>query len=368
MIYFDNAATTHKKPRNVYSALKRTVRNVSANPGRSGHKLSLLASDIVYEAREIIANHFSYPSTENIVFTYNATYALNMAIKTIVKPGDHIIISDLEHNSVLRPVESLCNSIGVSYSVFNSRSNNVYLEIEGLINEKTTTIISTIASNVTGDEISLFMLSELKRKHNLNLIIDASQSAGHNAIFLKNILFDAFVAPAHKSLFGIMGLGFCIFNSTPDMTFIEGGSGSDSLNTKMPFNLPERMEGGTVALPAIASLSEGIKFIEKIGVDEINSKLSFLINELKSRLSGIKGIAIYGGNNGILAFNIRNESSEKIAKYLDKKGVCVRAGLHCAPLAHRGLGTLDTGAVRVSLSYFNKIKEIDYLYKILKEI
>lgn len=368
MIYFDNAATTHKKPRNVYSALKKTIRNASANPGRSGHRLSLLASDIVYEAREIIANHFSYPYPENIVFTYNATYALNMAIKTIIKPGSHIIISDIEHNSVLRPIESLCNNFGVSYSVFNSKSNNVYLEIEGLINDKTSAIVSTIASNVTGDEISLFMLSELKRKHNLNLIIDASQSAGHNAIFLKNILFDAFIAPAHKSLFGIMGLGFCIFNSTPDITFIEGGSGSDSININMPDALPERMEGGTVALPAIASLSEGIKFIDKIGVNEINHKLSYLMNELKCRLSTIKDITLYGGNNGILSFNIRRESSEKIAKYLDTKGISVRAGLHCAPLAHRGLGTIDIGAVRVSLSYFNKIREIDALYKILKQI
>ncbi len=368
MIYFDNAATTHRKPRAVYKCVNKTIKKFSANPGRSGHKPSLLASEIVYDTREIIAKHFNYSKAENIVFTYNATYALNMAIKALIKPGTHIIISDLEHNSVLRPISTLCQKCGIEFSIYNSSANNLFFEIEGLIKENTSAIVSTIASNVTGSEISLFMLSELKKKHNLTLIVDASQAAGHNYISLSNIAFDAFVAPAHKSLFGIMGLGICIFNSTPENTFIEGGSGNQSISKDMPDALPERMEGGTVALPAIAALGEGIKFIDKIGVNEINKKLTYLVNELKSRLSEIKYIRLYGGNNGIVSFNIRDLPSDRVAKDLDSKGICVRAGLHCAPLAHKALGTLGCGTVRVSLSYFNSLGEIDILYKRVKEI
>lgn len=368
MIYFDNAATTLKKPESVYKAVQDVIKRYSANPGRSGHKLSIKASELVYEAREEVARLFGITAPENVIFTYNATYAINFAVKTLITDRCHVIISDLEHNSVLRPVERLRDTLGVEYSVYNSGAKNISEEIEHHIRADTRAIITTLVSNVTGAEIPVQVLSDLKIKHNLLLIVDASQAAGHIPCNLDKCECDAFAAPAHKALFGIMGLGFCIFKSAPSETLIEGGSGSESMSIHMPERLPERLEAGTVALPAICALGAGAKYLNYIGVATVADRIERLCKHMEERLDAIKGIRLYGAKHGIVSFNASEKSPEYISRELDKNGICTRSGLHCAPLAHKTLGTLDGGTVRASLSYFNTEKEIDAFYKVLRNI
>ena len=212
------------------------------------------------------------------------------------------------------------------------------------------------------------MQESIKKKYGLRLIVDASQEAGHREINLGGASFDAFIAPAHKGLMGVMGLGFCIFGTTTDKTLIEGGSGSESRSANMPQSLPEKHEAGTVALPAIAALKESITFIDRIGVKNIGDRIDYLTDLLSLELSNIGTIKEYGHDNGVLSFNIQGKPCEYVASELDKMGFCVRSGLHCAPLAHKSIGTLECGTVRLSLSYFNNEKEIRKLIKALRTI
>ncbi|MBQ8690115.1 MAG: aminotransferase class V-fold PLP-dependent enzyme [Clostridia bacterium] len=369
MIYLDNAATTYKKPARVYRVVNKAIRKYAANPGRSSHRLALKATEIIYDAREVVSNFFGLNEPENVIFTQNATYALNIAIKGMINRRCHVIISDLEHNSVLRPINALCDSIGIEYSVFRSGTDNVFKEIESLIRPDTAFVITTLASNVTGKEIPLLALSEIKKRYNIGLIIDASQLAGHKRIDLSRYAFDAFVAPGHKALFGIMGGGFCIFSSSAKAkTIIDGGSGSESVSAHMPEKNPERFEAGTLALPAIASIAEGIRFIEKRGIERVEEEISVLTNRLKEMLCGVRGINIYGGENGVLSFTLDGMSTEGVSAALDKKGICTRAGLHCAPLAHKTYGTLDSGTVRISVSCLNTVNDIEKAYEGLLDI
>lgn len=368
MIYFDNAATTNKKPDSVLKEVKRCLTKYSANPGRSGHKLSMRTSEMIYDAREAVANHFNYKYPERVVFTHNATYGLNLAIKGFINEKCHVIISDLEHNSVLRPIERLRQDLGVDYSIYNSDAQNIFREIESHIKSDTRAIITTLSSNVTGSVIPIFALSELKRKYNLILILDASQSSGHIKYDLSEYLFDAFIAPGHKALFGIMGCGFVIFNSTPHKTLIEGGSGSNSRSPFMPEELPELIEAGTVAVPAICALKAGIEYIDKVGISCINSKIEFLTDKFKDLMLNSSNVYLYAAENGIISFNIKGKSAEEIACELDKKGICVRSGLHCSPLAHKKIGTYDIGCVRASLSYFNNEDEIIKFHRTVTKI
>ena len=368
MIYFDNAATTQKKPRTVLKEISCCLKHYGGNPGRSGHPLSVRASEKIYEVRERIGNLLSYPHPERICFTYNATYALNTAIFGLVRERCHVIISDLEHNSVLRPIYRLCEALGVEYSIFSSSAPDLTLEIESHIRADTKFIISTLASNVTGKEIPLSTLYYLKKKHNLKLIVDSSQLIGHKPIELGRYPCDALCAPGHKALFGICGCGFAVFgkDALPDpMEF--GGSGSDSKSPFMPQYLPERLEAGTLGTPAIAALGAGIDFINKVGADLIEYRLRKLTEITLDRLSEFKNIKIYGASGGTISFNFTGIPSERMAAMLSEEGICVRGGLHCAPLAHSTLGSLDGGSVRISYSFLNTVREIDKLYAVLKK-
>lgn len=373
MIYFDNAATTFKKPKSVYRCVNSYLKNYSGNPGRGSHKLSSKAAELVYSARESVADLFNYDNPERVVFTMNATYALNMAIKTMITERCHVIISDVEHNSVLRPLNSLHDLIGIEYSVFDSSAENLFFEIEKLIRSDTKVIISTLVSNVDGRDIPLEILTAITQKHNLKLIVDASQAAGHKNIDLSANKCDAIAMPGHKGLFGIQGVGICIFSGeVPCETFVEGGSGYNSKNIYMPDELPEKFEAGTLPAPAIISLNEGIRFIKKKTLEDIAARIEMLDNAMNVRLKDIKSIKVFGGKNGVVSFCHERIGSEKIATELDRYGICTRAGFHCAPLAHKTLGTYEKGTVRASFSYFNSEKEIDSFWvalnKIIKDI
>ena len=368
MIYFDNAATTFPKPKCVIKAVNECIRKYCGNPGRSSHRLSILTSEKIYETREKIAKLLSVETPENVVFTQNATHALNLAIKTTVKPNTHVLISDIEHNSVLRPIFSMTKKYGVEYSVFNT-SLDFEKSINSLIRNNTKYIISTLASNVIGREIPLKKLSDISQKHGLTLITDASQIIGHKKLNLSENKCSVLCAPGHKALFGIQGIGFAVFLDGKNReSFIEGGSGNDSLNPEMPEMLPERYEAGTLPSPSVISLLAGLEFIEKIGHEEIENRLISVTERCADVINAIPNSVLYEYGNGVISFNIANVPSEVISAELDRYGVFTRAGLHCAPLSHKLIGTDKIGTVRVSLSILNKMNEIEEFYKILKLI
>lgn len=366
MIYLDNAATSFPKPRCVIRDLNSCLKKYCGNPGRSSHKLSLQASEAIYAVREEIAEHLSISTPENVVFTLNATYALNLAIKTFINEKCHILTSDFEHNSVIRPLEALKRRIGIEYSSF-STDGDVEKSIKESIRADTKGIVASVASNVTGDSISLKILSKIAAEYNLFLIVDASQAIGHTKIDLKETPCDVLCAPAHKALFGIQGCGFAVFkDSTPRDSFIEGGSGSESVNPLMPVLLPERYEAGTLPTPAIVALGSGLKYIKDIGIENIEARLTMLTSELEARLAEIPDVKIYKSGTGIVSFNVADYPSSLVAGWLDKNGICTRGGLHCAPSIHKKLGTLEQGAVRISLSYLNSKSDIDGFYRVMK--
>lgn len=368
MIYLDNAATTYPKPRCVIDEINFCLKKYCGNPGRSSHKLSIRSSEAIYQAREEIAKLLSASSAEQVVFTYNATYGLNLAIKTFVKRKCHIITSDFEHNSVIRPLERLKSTLGIEYSTIKS-DEDLLSCLSNAIRPDTKGIICSIASNVTGNRLSLKLLSDFAKSHSLFLIIDASQAIGHEEINLENTPCDAIVAPGHKALFGMQGSGFVCFKDTVRReSFIEGGSGTDSLSIYMPRLLPEGYEAGTMATPAIVSLGCGTRFVNDIGIDNIQKKLVNMTELIEERLKSISGIKCYSPGIGILSFNYKDISSHRFADELDKRQICTRAGLHCAPSIHKKLGTVDQGAVRLSLSYLNKLSDLDRFYKATKDI
>ena len=366
MIYLDNAATTNKKPPSVYRAVKRAVKELSANPGRSSHKLAVRASEALYLARESVSGLFS-AEPEGTVFTYNATMALNIAIKTLIPGSCRVMISDSEHNSVVRPLFAL-GERGVCITRFPTSGLNEGI-LSSLLTPDTRAIVSTLASNVTGEAIDEGLLSRFAKKHGLILILDASQAAGHRKIDLKRTPADALCIPSHKALFGIMGAGGVIFSGRErGASFLEGGSGADSASPYMPTSLPEGYEAGTVALPAITALGAGCDFVKRQTEEKIESYLKTLTDRLAERITAVKGAKLYGCGSGIVSFSLGNAASTAVAELLDRHGIAVRGGLHCAPEVHRRLGTEECGLVRASLSFFNTPSETDRFYRALKAV
>ena len=368
MLYLDNAATEYPKPRRVRREVMRCITRYCGNPQRSSHYYSVRASEEVYLARVAVAELFGAESEECVVFTENATYALNLAIKSLIRSPCHILISDLEHNATLRPTVQLAERRGYSYSVFSTVG-----DIEGSLEESlrpdTGAIITTLASNVNGRIIPPVVISDFAKRHGLISIADASQFAGHYPIDLRECPFTALCAPAHKGLLGIQGAGVAVFDGgAVTDTFIEGGSGSDSRSPVMPTRLPDRLEAGTLPTPSIVALRRGIEVIKDRGLGEIGYSLARVSAAFCDRLSEIKGCEVFSEGCGIISFRVSGITTDTIASALDKAGICVRAGLHCAPLAHRTLGTVDTGLVRISLSLFNHIRESDIFYRELKKI
>lgn len=368
MIYFDNAATSFPKPKQVICEVTKCISTYCGNPGRSSHRLSLAAADKIYETRELVSDLLGNERCENVIFTPNATYALNLVIKGLITKKCHCIISDLEHNSVIRPIYKSIAKFGGELSVFNS---DIPLKeaIEPLIRNDTEIIISTLCSNVTGKFIDLNELSDIAKKHNLKLILDASQYVGHANLNISDVYYTAICSAGHKNLFGIQGSAFALINDCKLFdTLLEGGSGVDSFSKFMPELLPERYEAGTLSTPAIASLGAGIKFINEVTISEIEKKILEMTDALKYELGKIPSVKIYGANNGIISFNVANFTSSYISTFLDKNNIATRSGFHCSPIIHKKLGTEEQGIVRVSLSYFNTEKQIYTLTKILQKI
>ena len=380
MIYLDNAATSFPKPNAVTREVVRCMTRYCGNPGRGGHSLSLLAARKVFECRTEAAELLGCPDADKIVFTQNTTHALNLVIKGLFKKGDHLIISDMEHNSVLRPIAKLAEAGIIEYSVFKTRVQEtnknpalICADIAKKLKDNTRAVIASHASNISSMSLPLYEIGSFCKKHGLYFIVDGAQSAGHLPINMAKMNIDALCVPSHKALYGPQGCGFAALSeelSTKLDTLTEGGSGVNSFDLIMPDASPERYEAGTLPTPAIAGLCEGIKLIKSIGTEAINDYECDLYRYALERLLNISGVTVYTPEyvGAVLLFNKDGKSPEELASLLNANGICVRAGYHCAPLAHNTLGTADTGAVRMSFSIFNKKSDIDALLKVVNEI
>lgn len=365
MIYLDNAATSFPKPPSVYSAVNKAMRRAAGNPSRGSHKLSRFASEAVYECREEAAKLFSC-EPENVVLTFNATHSLNLAIKGLARKNSHILLSDMEHNSVLRPVAALAGTHGCTYDVYGSHNGNseqILEDIVSRIRPSTSMIIANHASNVCGIRLPVERIGALCKRLGITLVVDASQSAGHVNIDASRLNADAICMPGHKGLYGPQGTGLLILGKDRAIeTIIEGGSGANSLEIEMPRMLPERLEAGTYSAPLASGLAAGMRWVKRIGIDNIARHESELATLLTDHLENISGVNVYDSalcrSGAPVLFNIQGVTPAEVGEMLDVRGICVRCGLHCSPLAHKALGTGEDGAVRVSFGYFNNESEI----------
>lgn len=368
VIYLDNAATTMKKPQSVVKAMLKWSN--CGNAGRGSHRVALASAEKVYECREAAAKLFNCEA-DNVIFTYNATMALNTAIKGCIPYKSHIITSDFEHNSVRRPVLKLVRENEcVAETFISERSAKVVRNIEKLIREETSALVCIHRSNITGRTNPIGEIGRLCRNRGIIFIVDASQSAGNADIDMKRDNIDVLCTAGHKGLYGPQGTGLLIVREGLDVkTLLEGGSGTDSLNEKMPIYYPDRLEAGTLSTPAIAGLCEGIKFVLKKGPENIHKRECDLWNRCRNALDTTK-ITVYDENDpgANFLFNIKGMTAAEVSHTLDKKGICTRSGLHCAPDAHKALGTVNEGAVRASFSCFTTEKEIDYFIKQVKDL
>lgn len=376
MIYLDNAATTSPKPKCVTDSVIRGMQ-LSANPGRSGHKMSQQASEEVFTVRKKLGDFFSCKSVERIIFTQNCTQSLNTAIRGVVKRGDHVITSPFEHNSVMRVLHKLKKEGIITYDIAGVYPENDDLTVASFaskIRRNTSLIICTHASNVFGFVTPIEKIGELAHGYGLKFIVDGAQTAGTLEIDMDKMNIDALCIPGHKGIYGSMGTGALLLSERCDIApFIVGGTGSESMNLEQPSYYPDKLESGTLNLPGIMSMGSGIDFVKEKNLKKIHEYEMNLCNELYNSLYNIKGIKIYSLNDcrysvPIVAFNYKNMHSEEVSHYLDKCNICVRAGYHCSYSAHKHYGTEEQGVVRVSVGVFNSINDIKNLVNCLNKI
>ncbi|MGL4850250.1 MAG: aminotransferase class V-fold PLP-dependent enzyme [Clostridium sp.] len=374
-VYLDNASTTFPKPSIVSESIFNYLTNVGGNANRSTSSNSLESNKIVFKTRKAIADFFNFNNPQNVIFTNNITTSLNILIKGILKSGDHVLTSSIEHNSVIRPLISCSNSLDIelefveanSYSFINPK------DFEDKIKANTKLIVLTHASNVTGCIQPIKEIGELCKRHNIFFIIDSAQSAGTVPIDFKELNLSALAFTGHKSLFGPQGIGgFIISDELNDICspFIEGGTGSLSHDIYQPNFLPDKFESGTLNIPGIIGLYNGINFINTTGLDTIKKHNSTLYKKLGNGLLQL-GYTVYGdltfeNATTSLSFNLKDLEPSELSYYLDSNGISNRAGLHCAPKTHQTIGTFPLGTVRLSISYFNTLEDIEYALSILK--
>ena len=376
MFYFDNAATGGRKPDSVLNAIHSAVK-VCANPTRSGHKLALSCANIVQSCRNALNEYFNGYGFDRVIFTKNCTEALNIALLGVLKKGDHVITTAMEHNSVLRPLEFLRKNDVIEYDVCPLRGNaengnaNIYAEdICSYIQPNTRLIAVSTASNITGAIPDIATIRALLPAHIL-LLCDGAQGGGHLDINMQKLGIDMLCIAGHKGMHGIQGSGALLFSERVEPTpLLFGGTGSISVALDMPNFYPDALEAGTLAYPAIASLLEGVRYLNAHG-KRIQSRLLMLSAYFLNGLQELERYKIYSKANscGIVAFAHPHIPSEQLSSALSTKyDFAVRGGLHCAPLMHECLGTLDDGLVRASFSHFNSEREIDLFLQALKEL
>lgn len=377
-VYLDNASTTFPKPREVVDSMYNYMLNIGGNAGRGNYSNSLQSNRYLYEARELICNFFGYNSASNVIFTNNVTTSLNMLLKGLLKKGDHVITSSMEHNSVIRPLHDLEKLNGVKIDIVNANSTgfiNVN-DIKEKISDKTKLVVITQASNVTGSIQDIISIGNLCYEKNIYFIVDSSQGAGVLDLDMLKIHANAIAFTGHKSLLGPQGIGGFIIDEKLNkscMSILQGGTGSLSSSLDQPDFLPDKFECGTHNMPGIIGLAEGIKFINNTGINTIYEHNNYLLKYLLNGLQNIDDLIVYGdktGNNSTTCVSINSKyiDPSELGYYLENEGIKSRVGLHCSPLAHKTIGTYPAGTVRLSLSYFTTKDEIDYTLSSLNSI
>ena len=378
MIYFDHAATGYPKPPEVIDAVCNCLKTCAGNAGRGAYRSSLRASELLYTCRAEAAALFGADSPENVIFTAGATAAINQAIRGSVRQGDHILLSDLEHNAVFRPVWQLARQGKITYSVFpsfaqfpNATDDDILRGIEKRIRPNTKLLVCLHASNVCSAVLPAKKIGELCKKHGIRFVLDASQSAGHLPVRLGELCADAVCIPGHKGLLGPQGVGLLILGKNTVLEpLLQGGSGVASKSPQMPDEPPERYEAGTLPLPAVAGLQKGLELCKNRDLQALQMQEKELWQALAGKLQSIPGIRLAAPHfqGAVLSFWAEKTNSESIAAALDERGICVRAGFHCAALAHRTLGTPAGGAVRVSFGPQSNRQEVAEFAGAIREI
>lgn len=378
MIYLDNSATTYPKPMVVTNAVSRALKKYGANPGRSGHTMSRESGMEIDKSRKITANFFGVKDIKQVAFTLNCTQAINMVIKGLLKPGDHVVTSCMEHNAVMRPLKKLEKDKIITYTsvdVYPCEPERTVNAFRNAINSNTALIVCTHASNVLGIRIPIERISALAKIYGIPMLVDAAQSAGILPINMSQLGIEYLCAAGHKALYGPMGTGILIARDYEKLdTIIEGGTGTDSMKFCHPKDMPQKFESGTPNLPGVLGLRAGIEFVNSKNIENIFTHEMSLITYLYDRLKSINSVELYTPRPSgeffvpVLSFNIKGYISDDIGKILDSQGIEVRTGLHCAPATHDYIDTLERGTVRVSPSIFNNKYEINKLIEIVSSI
>lgn len=378
MVYFDNAATTFPKPEAVRRGVDMAMVYFGANPGRSGHNMSVETARMVYNTRAAAAEFFGAAEVEQVAFTQNCTYAINTVVKGLLRPGDHVIISDLEHNSVLRPLHALSEQGMISYTVAVTcpcDDDGTVRAFEAAMRPETKLIFCTHASNVFGIRLPIARIAELAHSRGAFIAVDAAQTAGAEPIDVTKQGIDFLCTAGHKGLYGPTGTGLLI---TPHgerlCPLAEGGTGSLSMLYDQPDFMPDRLEAGTLNTVGIIGLGAGIEFVRGIGAARIAWREMAIAGMIYSGLSGCSGIKlytpapVYGESLPVISFNIEGMSSEEVTAKLNERGFALRGGLHCAPLAHEKFGTLESGTARISVGIFNTDAQARSLVAAIRQI
>lgn len=355
--------------------MNAALRRMGANPGRADHGMARKASRLIAETREGIARLLNIPDARRVIFTCNATEAINLALKGLLQAGDHVLTSSMEHNSVIRPLMALRKE-GVSFDIVPCSGEGVcgLRRLKGAVKKKTRLIVLTHASNVTGTVLPIEEAGAFARSRGILFLVDASQTAGLVPIDVQGMNVDLLAAPGHKSLYGPQGTGFLYVGRGIEIRPLkEGGTGTDSESDEQPVALPHALESGTLNTPGIAGLGAGVSFVLQEGVERIRKREMQLTRQLMGGLKKLKGVRLYGpeaeGRVPVVSFNVGSMNPAEVAFLLDEMyRIAVRSGLHCAPQAHRTLGTFPFGTVRASMGFFNTGEEMDALLRALRTI
>lgn len=375
MIYLDNGATSFPKPLSVRQNVDISLKKFSANPGRSGHSLSLRAAKEIFECRKRLKELFNVNSEEEIIFTENCTMALNTVIFGLLSEGDHVLISSMEHNSVTRPLESLKDK-GVTYSTFDYSydDNETVDNVRNLIKPETKLVICTHASNVFGFRFPIERICALCHAYGILFCVDSAQSAGVFDIDVGTNQYDFVCMSGHKSLYGPMGTGVLILNNRNLKPLLYGGTGTESVKKSQPEGLPEKFESGTQNMNGISGLKAGIDFVKNRGIKNIYNHEYKLAKRLFNGLANNRKVITYNKSFDyakvapVVSFNIDGVYSEDLVAKLNKYGIMTRGGLHCSPLAHTTMNTIENGTVRVVPGAFNTINDINYLLNVIRKL
>ncbi|MGL4904159.1 MAG: aminotransferase class V-fold PLP-dependent enzyme [Cetobacterium sp.] len=367
--YFDNSATSSPKPEEIYNVVNSSIKDYNANPGRAGHRKAIEVGKKIYEIREKVANFFGVKNSLNVAFTANATESLNFAIKGGIPQNCHVITTNFEHNSSLRPLFYMQDEKNVKLTFIDT-----YLDLEKNITKETKAVVINHISNVNGTVQNIKKIGELCKKYNLLFILDASQSAGYIDIDMERDNIDILCITGHKSLFGIQGIGaICLKDGVKIEPLLEGGTGSFSKLSRQPKEMPESLEAGTLNTPGIMSLGAGIDFIYSKGIQNIKKHEDRLAHMFIDGLEKIDKVKVYKSftieQAPVISLNILGIDSSDLSTVLDEEfGILVRPGFHCAPLAHKTIGTYETGTVRFSFGFFNDENDVQYALDAIKNI